>query len=400
VSSPDVALVTPYPPGGRSDLARTGVASYAAALAHHLVAAGADVRVVAPREADGADGAGGTSLKDAAVPVERAFAAGPTAWPAACRAALATGAPVVHLQHEVFLYGGATSVPGILPGLALLRGSGRAAVVTLHQVVEPSAVDGGFTRMHGVAVPPVLARAGLSTLQQGIRRAASGVIVHEDRFAEVLPDADVVPHGVADAEPEDRRTARARLDLGDELVVLCFGFVAPYKGLEHALDGAHRAGSGVRLVVAGDEHPRADHQGYARELRDRWGEHARFTGHVPEENVGSWFSAADVALLPYPNPHASSGALALALAYRTPVLLSPALGRTVGAPRDATVPLDPDALGARLAALTEDPSRLQPLAEVSRRLAQGRSWATVARRHLDLYGDLTDGSRPARRRVR
>lgn len=399
MSSPDVALVTPYPPGGRSDLARSGVASYAVELARHLTAAGAEVQVVAPREEAAAEPAG-----DGAVPVERPFRAGPAAWPAACRAALATGAPVVHLQHEMFLYGGAASVPGVLPGLALLRGAGRAAVVTLHQVVEPGAVDRGFTRMHRVAVPPAVARLGLSTLQRGIRRAASAVIVHEQRFAEVLPDAEVVPHGVADAEPEDRRAARARLDLGDELVVLCFGFLAPYKGLEHALEGARRAGPGVRLVVAGDEHPRLDHQGYARELRERWGGHARFTGHVPDEDVTAWFSAADVALLPYPSPHASSGALALALAHRTPVLLSPALGRTVGAPREATVPLDPDGLGARLAALAEDPDRLQPLADASRRLAQGRSWPAVAGRHLELYrdlaGDLTHGQRAAGRRVR
>src|SRR5690606_10209110 len=130
----------------------------------------------------------------------------------------------------------------------------------------------------------------------------------EPAFARAVPGATVVPHGVERAPAVDRAAARARLGVdGGPLVVLCFGFVAPYKGLETALEAARLAGADVRLVVAGGPHPRVG-DAYARELRARHGDHARFTGHVPDGDVAAWFAAADLALLPYPRPVSSSGA--------------------------------------------------------------------------------------------
>ena len=121
--------------------------------------------------------------------------------------------------------------------------------------------------------------------------------------------------------------------------MLCFGFLVPYKGLEAALGAARLAGDDVELVIAGGEHPRlkATGDGYADRLRATAPPNARFTGFVPDADVARWFAAADVALLPYPQPFASSGPLALALAHGTPVLLSQALARTTGAPEELAV---------------------------------------------------------------
>ena len=385
-SRPDVALISLYPADGVRHGGRSGVASYAANLAHGLAEAGASVHVLAPR-AEGAR----TGWRDGDVCVERAFARGPGAGPAAAAAALRTGAPVVHLQFELFLYGGASALPGLLAALSFRGRSRPGTVVTAHQVVDPASVDAGFVELHGIRVPAVLARMGLAAVQRAIGALPDAAIVHEPLFAEHLPGAVVIPHGVEHVERADRADSRARLGLdADRLVVLCFGFVAPYKGLELACEAAELAAGEVQLVVAGGEHPRHPDTSYVSRLRSRYDRHVRFTGFVPEGELAAWFAAADVVLLPYPRPHASSGALALALAHGTPVLLSPALARAVDAPAALAAPDDPAGLAARLRLLAAEPSTLELLRWASGHLAEGRSWPEVAHRHLDLYREVID----------
>jgi glycosyltransferase involved in cell wall biosynthesis len=170
--------------------------------------------------------------------------------------------------------------------------------------------------------------------------------------------------------------------------VLCFGYLAPYKGLETAIAAARLAGDAVRLVIAGGEHPRHGAAGdrYAERLRATAPPNVRFTGFVPEPDVAHWFAAADIALLPYAQPFASSGPLALALAHGTPALVSPALAQTAGAPPVMAAGPDPAAIAERLRALAADPAERERLRAAGAALAVGRSWPEVARRHLALYG--------------
>jgi glycosyltransferase involved in cell wall biosynthesis len=379
---PDIALISPYPALGTRHGGHSGVASYCSNLAHGLVREGADVTVIAPVD-DRSPAAG----LDGGVRVRRSFRPGAAALPTAVGAALATGARTIHLQHETFLYGGPSSIPGIVPALTMARRRG-GAVVTMHHVVEPAEVDRDFMRMHQVTSPVLATRAGLAGLRSAISRLAGEVIVHEPLFAHRVPGARVVPHGVEQLEPPAREDARAALGLDDRLIALCFGFVAPYKGLELAIKGSALAGDRVRLVVAGGDHPRlGSREPYRRTLRHRLLDAAAFTGRVPEEEVGLWFAAADVALFMYPRPFAASGALALALAHGTPPLFSPALGAAVGAPAALTVAAEPAALARRLQALAGDRERLARMADAGAELARGRSWPEVARMHLSIYGE-------------
>jgi glycosyltransferase involved in cell wall biosynthesis len=384
MSTPDVALVSPYPAAGSPQAGRSGVATYAERLAGALADRGAEVTVLAPDE----EGAPLRAL-DGRVRVVRPYVRGARALLRAADAARDTGAPVVHLQHETFLYGGPASIPALVPALRRLRRARRGPVVTMHHVVDPRAVDADFTRVHRVGAPAAAARLGLGAVQRAIGREAERVLVHEPGFAPFVPSATVVAHGVQPVAPVDRGEARARLgrDLDDgRLVVLCFGFLAPYKGLEAALGAARLAGEAVELVIAGGEHPRLAGDGYADALREAAPANARFTGYVADADVARWFAAADVALLPYPRPFASSGPLALALAHGTPVLLSDTLARTVGAPDALAVPAHPAAIAARLDALAAAPAEREALRAAAATLAAGRTWPDVARRHLDLYG--------------
>jgi glycosyltransferase involved in cell wall biosynthesis len=140
--------------------------------------------------------------------------------------------------------------------------------------------------------------------------------------------------------------------------------------------------------------------GYAASLRERWGHIARFTGRVPDEEVPLWFSAADVALYLYPRPFSSSGALALALGYGTPAMLSRELAACVGASADMAVERDPQVLADRLRSLAASPRELERLGAATAALARDRSWPHVATRHLDLYEEVIRGHGAPRRRVR
>jgi glycosyltransferase involved in cell wall biosynthesis len=373
---PDVALISPFPALGERHGGFTGVASYSANLAGALVDAGARVTVLAGGEPG--------VVRDGALEVRRVWRRGPGALPAAAAAALASGAPTVHLQHELFLYGGPAAAPGIVPALATLRR--RRTVVTMHHVVDPRAVDAGFTATHRVRVPSVVARAGVTAVQRTIAALADTVVVHEPSFAAVVPGAQVVPHGIETPATPDRDAARAHLGVSsDRLCVLCFGFLAPYKGLEAALGAARLAGDDIELVIAGGEHPRLAGDGYADGLRATAPANVRFVGYVPDADVARWFAAADVALLPYPQPFASSGPLALALAHRTPVLLSEALAKTAAAPSDLAVSTDPAVIAARLDTLARHAGERERLRAAAATLAAGRTWPEIACRHLDLY---------------
>jgi glycosyltransferase involved in cell wall biosynthesis len=385
VSRPDVAIVAPYPAGQERHGGPSGVASYTANLSRALAVRGATVHVVAPRDPGAV-----RHETHGSITVERPFDRGPLALVRACDAALRSGARIVHVQHEHFLYGGPSSVPALLPSLQRLRRAGLGPVVTMHQVVEPAVIDRSYTQLHRVSVHPQLARVGLTTLQRSISRRAGACIVHERRFAHSVPGAVVIPHGVEEACTDSRHDARRHLGIdGDRLVVLCFGFVAPYKGLELALDAARIAEADVQLVVAGGEHPRlAGRDGYAAGLRSAHS-HARFTGYVPDGEVGLWFRAADVALLTHPKPHGSSGALALAIANGTPLLMSKGMADTTGAPDDLIAPGDPTALADRLRVLAENESERDALRIAGAPLGLERSWHDVADAHLALYEEVS-----------
>jgi len=161
------------------------------------------------------------------------------------------------------------------------------------------------------------------------------------------------------------------------------------------LDGEQ---AGIQLELPLD--PRAGRLDRALdELRERFGAAARFTGRVDEDDVGAWFTAADLALLPYPRPFSSSGALAHALAHGTPVLLSEALADSVGATRELAVAADAEAIAAALGELAIRPAGLEPLRAQAHDLAGGRSWPAVARRHLELYEEVLHADGAHRRRA-
>jgi glycosyltransferase involved in cell wall biosynthesis len=312
---------------------------------------------------------------------------------------------VVHVQHEVFLYG--RLLAAALFPLLLLLARLRAApvVVTLHGVIPLSHVDRQFLTVNGITGPRSAFKAGLAALTRAIVRLADAVVVHDDFFAATLrreygcPAAKirVIPHGV-DAPPATlpRDAAKARLGLPRRTVVLFFGNIARYKGIETLIRGfQHTAPDRPDrvLVIAGGTHRRLErrpsYQRYVAMLRAQGGAQVRFIGFVPEGEVSTYFAAADVLVLPYVVSMSSSGPFALALSHGTPVIASdvPPFNRALP-PTHLFRKGSPRALGETLEAILAEPHR-GGLAPHLARLRRDHAWSTIGARTAHLYATLT-----------
>jgi glycosyltransferase involved in cell wall biosynthesis len=186
----------------------------------------------------------------------------------------------------------------------------------------------------------------------------------------------------------------APLDQVDQPVVLFFGLVRPYKGVQTLLD-AWRGITGAELWVVG--RPMMD----LTPLRAAASGSVRFVDRfVPEHEVQAYFRRADVIVLPYERTERfdQSGVLATALAFGKPVVLSDIGGfpevAATGAGRLVAAG-DADALRDALQWLIDDPAARARFGEAAAKAADGPySWESAARQTLELYRSLLSSIRP------
>jgi len=104
-------------------------------------------------------------------------------------------------------------------------------------------------------------------------------------------------------------------------VLLCFGAVARYKGIDAALAAMEILPADTVLVIAGycrDEALRRDLRALAAPMMSKRRVHW-FDGFVPEDKVAAYFHGADLLLMPYLNID-QSGVIFMAMATGLPVV--------------------------------------------------------------------------------
>lgn len=139
----------------------------------------------------------------------------------------------------------------------------------------------------------------------------------------------VIPFGINNTLPNSllsRDGARERLGLAEsEHVVLFFGNIAPYKGLElalEALDSVRDQVAHCKLVVAGQV---KDCHAYWSRIESLIAERRLEANlllrveYIPDEEVEAYFKAADVLVLPYRFIY-QSGVLFVAYSFGLPVI--------------------------------------------------------------------------------
>jgi len=141
----------------------------------------------------------------------------------------------------------------------------------------------------------------------------------------------VIPFGLNDTIPKTSMTrseARRRLGIDDRRqTMLCFGQVAPYKGIEYLIEAvtklSHGGATNLTVIIAGkikrgseDYWRGIDADIDKNGVRDRVIRHIQF---IPDDAVEVYFKAADVVVLPYTNIF-QSGVPFLAFSFGLPVV--------------------------------------------------------------------------------
>jgi D-inositol-3-phosphate glycosyltransferase len=215
-----------------------------------------------------------------------------------------------------------------------------------------------------------------------------------------LAPIEVIPGGVdLDAfRPQSRSDARRQLHIAqDERILLFVGRIQRLKGLEvllRALALVDVPKTRV-LVVGGQPSTSLEAREIARlhGLSSKLGieDRVTFTGAVPHEQLPSYYSAADMTVMP--SSYESFGLVAVeSLACGTPVVATRVGGLTAIIKDGETgllVPWrDPALFAERLRTLLLDEPLRMRLARQARQSVMRYAWERVADDHLAMYGDV------------
>jgi glycosyltransferase involved in cell wall biosynthesis len=284
------------------------------------------------------------------------------------------------------------------PDLLLYRPAGRVADVVHVQWLAVPPIDAALLprgRRGLVYTAHNAAREDIGRAERRLCARVDAVVVHseagrariEEQRAAPAERVHVIPHGAFDYLldlPGERPLAPELAAVGGP-VVLCFGLLRPYKGIDVLLE-AWRGIDGAELWIVGA--PRMD----VGPLRAAPPPGVRFVSRfVPDVELAAYFRRAALVVLPHTRVD-QSGAAFVALAFGRPLVLSQVGGFPELAPTGAVAlvpPGDPAALHGELARLLADPDALASMGAAAAAAAAGPySWDAIARRTLQLYHEL------------
>jgi glycosyltransferase involved in cell wall biosynthesis len=250
---------------------------------------------------------------------------------------------------------------------------------------------------HYILAPNARRRAARAAAK--VFGAMDAVVAHSEHGAARLRDevglpaerVRVIPHGAFDylTQLPEEKPLPEELQGAEGPVVLSFGLLRPYKGLENLLEAFTEVGSAAELWIVGNPRMSVEPLHEAAALT---GAKVRFvTRFVEDAEIPAIFRRADVVALPYLDAE-QSGVLYTALAFGKPMVVSAVGGfpevAEAGAAR-LVAPGDTGALAAALRELIEDEGAREELAAAARAAAAGPySWDEAARLTLALYEEL------------
>ncbi len=258
----------------------------------------------------------------------------------------------------------------------------RPRVLTAHGVLRRE----DFQRRLARGLRGLLKRmdAVVALSEHGARRLRDEAGIDTDRVR-------VIPHGALDylTRLPDEAPLPDELAAVEGPVILCFGLIRPYKGVDVLLE-AFRSVDGAELWVVG--RPLGVALDELRKLAARPRGTVRLVPRfVPDRELAAYFRRADLVVLPHRDAE-QSGVLYAALAFGKPIVMSDVGGFAEVAAHGAgrlVPPGDPEALREAIERLLADPDLRGRLAASARDAAAGPySWDAVAEQTLALYREL------------
>ena len=200
--------------------------------------------------------------------------------------------------------------------LKVARFRGKKIIMTVHNLVPHE--NAGFKKIMNTSV-----------LHLAVR-----FIVHSRVQVEVLQrrypktHVKIIPHGILSGLQSGLTRPQARQELAisaEKKVILFFGNIRPYKGLDNLLRAVHelrKRDSRILLIIAGQcWEDWKKYKSIIDEL-DLSSCILRLQGFLSEEQVETVFKASDLLVLPYKAFDAQSGVGALSLFYELPLMVS------------------------------------------------------------------------------
>ncbi len=249
-------------------------------------------------------------------------------------------------------------------------------------------------------------RPGQARAQRRLYDAVDAIVVHSEYGQRMLVERLGVPaekvrvihHGAFEhlVSGGSEESLPMELRSVEAPVVLFFGLLRPYKGLDVLLR-AWRGVSDAELWIVGRSRMPLE------ALLAGAPPSVRFvTRYVSDAELASCFRRAELVVLPYTRTERldQSGVLATALAFGKPSIVSDVGGFSELAATGAAQlvpPGDAVALGAAIRELLADRARREQLEQAARAAAAGPySWARAAAATIELYREVADGQlRPA-----
>ena len=152
-----------------------------------------------------------------------------------------------------------------------------------------------------------------------------GLIVHTSENVEELKQlfgikkrVFMIPHGVNPLYKRlEKKTCQNMLNIHtNKQVVLFFGAIKNYKGLEYLIDAV--TDLDCFLLIAG--HIDGSFEKYAQQIKERKIDCLYKTDFIPEKDVPIYFQSSDIAVLPYAEFHSQSGVLLQIAKYGLPLV--------------------------------------------------------------------------------
>ncbi|MBJ6727296.1 glycosyltransferase [Geomesophilobacter sediminis] len=218
-------------------------------------------------------------------------------------------------------------------------------------------------------------------LTKSVLRQTPSMIVHsaqeKQEILQFHPGARVAMHLLPLFDYPSPKPAKPHR----ELHLLFFGFVRPYKGLDVLLNAmAQLEDRDVVLKIAGEFWK--DEEQYRRQVAELGiAERVEIVeGYIPEQQMGEYFSWADVVVLPYKKSR-TSGIIATAYGYGKPVLATRVggFGDNIddGGSGRLVAPNDPQALAEGIRWFLEHRD-LDFAGNIERFTRKSMSWASLA----------------------
>jgi len=374
---PKTAFVSTYPPQ------RCGIATFTADLS----AAVGDSTIVALQPPEISD----TLLPEVRARIRRDM---PGDYLRAARWLDASDVEAVSVQHEYGIWGGADGA-AILDFVGALR---TPVVATLHTVLQrptPSQrwILTELVRLTAATVVMSNSAADLLTRSYGVDPS----------------HVEVIPHGVLDLPYVDPDTVKPQLGLEGRTIILSFGLLGPGKGYESAIaamPAVVAAHPRALYVIVGATHPdmiRREGEAYRRRLQDLAAslgvaDHVRFVGRfVDADELGTWLTAADVFVTPYPNlEQIVSGTLSYAMGAGKAIVSTPYAyaSERLARGRGRLVALgSTQALADALIELAADPALRGSHGRRAYAYSRGMLWPQVGARYREVFARVS-GSAP------